>query len=169
MGPVALGPVEPAALGPVEPVSLVIAGKGAMRPVPTSISAVVRVVLLAVSLTACGLTSHYPVPSGGMTTLIPGWERFFTLQWTVEPEPGGSRRLDGYVYNNYGQYAADVRLLVQAIDASGVVVDQRVVWGPTGVGGFGRSYFTASNLPASDHYQVFVWDYRLIESAARMQ
>lgn len=136
---------------------------------PKSIFAVVRVGLIAIVLTACGLTTHYPVPSGGMTTLIPGWERFFTLQWTVEPEQGGARRLDGYVFNNYGQYAADVRLLVQAIDASGLVVDQRIVWGPPGVGGFGRSYFDVRDLPASDHYQVFVWDYRLIESAVLMR
>jgi hypothetical protein len=54
---------------------------------------------------------------------------------------------------------------VQALDASGTVIDQRIAWGPTGVGGFGRAYFDVRNLPAADHYQVFVWDYRRIESA----
>ncbi len=139
-----------------------------MKPVPKSMFTVVRVGLIAVVLTACGLSTHYPIPSGPMTTLIPGWERHFMLEWTVEPEHGGSRRLDGYIFNRYGEYAADVRLLVQALDASGVVVDQRIVWGPTGVGGFGRAYFDIHHLPASDHYQVFVWDYRHIESAAVM-
>ena len=139
-----------------------------MTPVPKSIFAVVRVGLIAVVLTACGLSTQYPIPSGPMTTLIPGWERHFTLQWTVEPGKDGSRRLDGYVFNRYGEYAADVRLLVQALDSSGGVVDQRIVWGPSGVGGFGRAYFDIRNLPASDHYHVFVWDYRHIESAAVM-
>jgi len=139
-----------------------------MKPVPKSMFTVVRVGLIAVVLTACGLSTHYPIPSGPTTTLIPGWERHFMLEWTVEPEHGGSRRLDGYIFNRYGEYAADVRLLVQALDASGVVVDQRIVWGPTGVGGFGRAYFDIRHLPASDHYQVFVWDYRHIESAAVM-
>jgi hypothetical protein len=135
------------------------------RPILKWISAVARMGLIVVALTACGLATRYPIPTGGMTTLIPGWERYFALQWTVEPDRGGSRRLDGYVVNRYGEYAADVRLLVQALDASGTVVDQRIVWGPTGVGGFGRSYFDVRNLPAADHYQVFVWDYRRIESA----
>src|SRR5438093_6873877 len=103
-----------------------------MKPVPKSMFTVVRVGLIAVVLTACGLTTHYPAPSGPMTTLIPGWERFFTIQWTVEPEREGSRRLDGYVYHHYGEYAADLRLLVQSLDASGRVVDQRIIWVPGG-------------------------------------
>jgi hypothetical protein len=112
---------------------------------------------------------EYPKPFGSATTLIPGWERFFTLRWTAEPEHGGSRRLDGYVYSRYGEYAADMRLLVQARDASDAVVDQRIVWVPAGVGGFGRAYFDAGHLPAADHYQVFVWDYRLIQAAGVMR
>jgi hypothetical protein len=121
--------------------------------------------LLAVALTACGLPTYQPIDSTAMTTLLPGWERYFTVDWTAGPEHGGVRRLDGYVYNRYGEYAADVRLLVQSLDASGRIVSQRVVWGPTGVGGFGRSYFDVRNLPAADHYQVSVWDYRLIQAA----
>ena len=135
-----------------------------------SISAVVRVGLVAVVLAGCAaVTMEYPKPYGSMTTLIPGWERYFTLQWTAEPEHRGSRRLDGYVYSRYGEYAADVRLLVQARDASDAIVDQRIVWIPAGVGGFGRAYFDAGHLPPADHYQVFVWDYRLIQGAALMR
>ena len=135
-----------------------------------SISAVVRVGLVTVVLAGCAAVSmEYPKPFGSATTLIPGWERFFTLRWTAEPEHGGSRRLDGYVYSRYGEYAADMRLLVQARDASDAVVEQRIVWVPAGVGGFGRAYFDAGHLPAADHYQVFVWDYRLIQAAGVMR
>jgi|ERR671931_14642 hypothetical protein len=129
------------------------------------ISAAVRVALMATVLTACGLTTYYPAPAGSVTTLMPGWERFFTLEWSAEPEREGSRRLDGYIVNGYGEYATDIRLLVQSLDASGNVVDQRIVWVPAGAGGFGRAYFDVRHLPASDHYQVFVWDYRIIQSA----
>jgi len=135
-----------------------------------SISTVVRVGLVAVVLAGCaGFTMEYPKPHGSETTLMPGWERYFALQWTAEPERGASRRLDGYVVNRYGEYAADLRLLVQALDASGAVVDQRIVWVSSGVGGFGRTYFDVRSLPAADHYQVFVWDYRLIQSAGLMR
>src|SRR5438034_5452598 len=102
-----------------------------MKPVPKSMFTVVRVGLIAVVLTACGLSTHYPIPSGPMTTLIPGWERHFMLEWPVEPEHGGSRRLAGYILNRYVEYAPDVRLLVKAPYASGGAVDQRTVWSPT--------------------------------------
>ena len=42
-------------------------------------AAAARVGLIAIVLAGCGLATHYPVPSGSMTTLMPGWERFFTL------------------------------------------------------------------------------------------
>ena len=130
-----------------------------------SITAVLRVGLIVVALAGCGLTLEYPAPSGPMTTLIPGWERYFTLQWNAEPEREGTRRVDGYVTSTYGEFAADLRLLVQARDASDAVVAARIVPVPTGVGGFGRAYFDVRHMPAADHYQVFVWDYRLIQAA----
>jgi len=130
-----------------------------------SITAVLRVGLIVVALAGCGLTLEYPAPSGPMTTLIPGWERYFTLQWNAEPEREGTRRVDGYVTSTYGEFAADLRLLVQARDGSDAVVAARIVPVPTGVGGFGRAYFDVRHMPAADHYQVFVWDYRLIQAA----
>ena len=129
------------------------------------ILATARVGAIVMILTGCGLTAHYPVPSGSMTTLMPGWEQFFSLEWTVGAEREGSRQLDGYILNRYGEYATDIRLLVQSLDASGHVLDQRIVWVPAGAGGFGRAYFDVRHLPASDHYQVFVWDYRIIQAA----
>jgi len=134
-----------------------------------SMLALVRVGVITVAMTACGLSTHYPIPPGPVTTLIPGWERDFALEWTVEPEGDGTRRLDGYVTNRYGEYAADIRLLVQGLDASGAVVSRHIAWGPNGVGGFGRAYFEIRHLPAAHQYQVFVWDYRRIESASLLR
>jgi hypothetical protein len=114
---------------------------------------------LAAVVAGCGITTEYTVPSGVITTLMPGWERFFSVKWTAEPERGGTRDIDGYISNTYGEYASQVRLLVQARDASNAVVDQKIVWVPFGVGGFGRTYFDAGKLPAADHYEVSVWDY----------
>jgi hypothetical protein len=125
--------------------------------------------MLALVVAGCAVTTHDPGSTPSLTTLIPGWERYFAVEWTAAPERGGLRRLDGYVYNRYGEYAADVRLLIQALDASGAVVDQRVVWGPTGVGGFGRAYFDVRHLPAADHYRVSVWDFRLIQGASLLR
>jgi hypothetical protein len=130
-----------------------------------AMSGVLRVGLIVVALAGCGLAMDYPVPSGPMTTLMPGWERYFTLQWNADPERDGTRQVDGYVVSTYGEFAADLRILVQARDASDAVVAQRIVPVPAGVGGFGRAYFDVRHMPAADHYQVFVWDYRLIQAA----
>ena len=130
-----------------------------MRSLSRPAGVVARAALIAVVLTACGLSTDYAIESTSETTLVPGWERYFKLDWSAGPDHAGVRKLDGYVYNLYGEYATSVRLLVQSLDPSNHVVGQRVVWGPTGgVGGFGRSYFDVS-LPAADHYQVSVWDY----------
>jgi len=132
-------------------------------------AAAARVGLIALVLAGCGIAAHYPAPSGSITTLMPGWERFFSIQWTVGAEPDGSRRVDGYIVNHYGEYAADIRILIQGLDESGNVVDRRIAWVPAGAGGFGHAYFDIRHLPPADHYQVFVWDYRIIQAAGLLR
>ena len=70
-----------------------------------------------------------------------------------------TRQVTGYVYNRHGEYALDLRLLAQALDPSGAVIGQRIVWVPGGVGGSGRAYFEVPNLPPANSYRVSVWDY----------
>ena len=132
-----------------------------------SILSVARLGLIAVAMTACGTLSSSLSPSTSTTTLMAGWEHHFRLQWTVEAKHDGARQLDGYVYNTYGGNAQSVRLLGQALDRSGAIVGQRIVWVPEGVGGFGRTYFEIPDLPAADHYQVSVWDYSFLEADLR--
>ena len=134
-----------------------------MRRVPT-IRFALGVSLLVVVTAACGTTSRALTPSGSVTTLMAGWERHFTLDWTVEPEQGGTRRLRGYVYSQHGEFAERVRLLAQALDPSGEVVGQRIQWVPGGVGGFGRAYFEIPHLPPADKHRVTVWDYAFSQS-----
>ena len=129
-----------------------------------SILSAVLLALAAVATTACGAASTYLAPSGSTTTLMQGWDHWFKLDWSVEPEPGGGKHIRGYITNEYGEPAQPVRLLAQALDASGGVVGQRIAWVPEGVGGFARAYFEVSHLPAADHYRVSVWDYSFLEA-----
>ena len=122
-----------------------------------SVLAVARLALITVATTPCGTASGYLTPSESTTTLMLGWEHWFTLDWSVEREPGGADRVRGYV---------NVRLLAQALDPSGAVVGPRIAWVPGGVGGFGRAYFEIPHLPAADHYRVSVWDFSFVESAS---
>jgi hypothetical protein len=98
------------------------------------------------------------------TTLMSGWEQRFTLEWTVASEPGRGSRVSGYITSQYGEHAEPVRLLVQAVDASGSVVDRRISAIPGGVNGFQRAYFEVPDLPAAHAYRVFVWDYTYRQS-----
>lgn len=128
--------------------------------------AVVGVALLAAGVPACGTASGYLTPSESTTTLMSGWEHWFTVDWSVEPEPDGTGRVGGYLTNAHGTAAGSIRLLAQALDSSDAVLGQRIVWVPGGVGGFGRVYFEIPHLPAGDHYRVSVWDFSFVESAS---
>jgi len=131
-----------------------------------SILSAALLALTAVATTACGATSTYLTPSGSTTTLMQGWEHWFKLEWSVESEPGGGKHIRGYITNEYGGSAQPVRLLAQALDASGAVVGQQIAWVPAGVRGFGRAYFEVAHLPAADHYRVSVWDYSFPQAAS---
>jgi hypothetical protein len=131
-----------------------------------SILAVARLGVIMVAMTACGTVSSSLAPSASTTTLMAGWDHWFNLEWSLEREPGGTNRITGYIANQYGEASESVRLLAQALDASGAVVGQRIVYVPEGVGGFGRRYFEIPHLPVADHFRVSVWDYSFREAAS---
>jgi len=127
-------------------------------------SAAGRLALIALLATACA-TGNGVTPSES-TTLMAGWERHFALEWTVEVERDGTRRLRGYVQNQLGEAVEQVRVLARALDAPAAVVGQRISWVPGTVGGFGRAYFEVPNLPPADRYMLTVWDYTLVQSSS---
>ena len=122
---------------------------------------VFAVSVITMMTTACAHlgTGASPPLSSTATTLMYGWERYFTIEWAADADRNGARRVTGYVYNVKGEYALDMRVLAQALDASGTVVGQRIAFVPGGVGGLGRVYFEVPNLPVASTYRVSVWDY----------
>jgi hypothetical protein len=117
--------------------------------------------MLTIIVAACGTATGGPAAS--VTTLMPGWEQKFTVDWTAEPgATAGSQRIRGYVVSRSGRSAEPFRVLGQALDTAGAVVGQRIVWVPGGVPAFGHSYFEVPHLPAANRYLVTVWDYALI-------
>jgi len=90
------------------------------------------------------------------------------LDWEV-----GSRRgrpvIQGYVYNDYGSSASNVRLLVEALDAFGAVIARDVGF-VRGVVAFNdRSYFEVPLKTAAESYRVSVTglDWRIGGGAGR--
>jgi hypothetical protein len=117
----------------------------------------------ALMLAASGCATPDTTPSATVTTLMPDSERWFKISWEVRPERGDSRRLSGYVENTYGEAAAQVQLLAQALSSSGDVVGQRIEWIPGAIPGFGRVYYEVPGMPPADHYRVTVWAYERIQ------
>lgn len=114
-------------------------------------------------LVATGCATADTTPSATVTTLMPGSERWFRINWDVRPERDDSRRLSGYVENTYGEAAGRVQLLGQALDLSGAVVGQRLQWVHGAIPGFGRVYYEIPGMPPADHYRVSVWSYDRIQ------
>lgn len=87
-----------------------------------------RVLLAAILLAAASLASSTPQPAAGpLTPLVVGWERYFTLTWQMD-ERKGRPVVIGKIYNNWGFAAANMRLLVDELDANGQIVDQQLGW-----------------------------------------
>src|SRR5919108_3346825 len=118
---------------------------------------------VALALTAVGCATPETTPSATVTTLMPGSERFFRINWEAQPERGDTRRLSGYVENTYGEAAARVQLLGQALDTSGAVVGQRLQWVHGAIPGFGRVYYEIPGMPPADNYRVTVWAFDRIQ------
>ncbi len=111
---------------------------------------------LALALLLCLAAS-----GGAALAQTPGdADRFFGLEWT-----GGERRgrpnVNGYVVNNYRVRAANMRLLVESLDASGKAIDTTsgfVADVPAG----GRVYFETPVKRKAARYRVTItgWDWR---------
>ena len=109
-------------------------------------------VLLASSDPACA-------QPGFRTTLSPSWPRYFTIDWAPATRHGKTG-VEGYIRNDGNFVATRVRLLVDALDSSGNVVDQRLVWllSPDLSPGT-RGYFEASIPGPAVSYRVSVYSF----------
>jgi hypothetical protein len=76
--------------------------------------------LAALALLPLGVGSTpTPAQALGATSTVDSRIR---LDWQVGTARGGRPVIQGYVYNDYGRPASDVRLLVETLDASGAVI-----------------------------------------------
>ena len=93
-----------------------------------------------------------------------GWEQIFTLEYG----PGqyrGQPALEGTVTNISPYDIADVRLLVDTLDANGNITTQKIAWLPGELHGGGRLHFSVPTTPAPA-YRVRVYTYDRLESTS---
>jgi hypothetical protein len=127
-----------------------------------SLITLARVVLVALTVTACAVPTSTPTTSN--MTLTAGWERHFVVDWTVDPEQSCARLVHGFVTSQTGEKVESMRLLAQALDASGGVVGQEIAWLPGGLNSSQRAYFEIGRLPSAAQYRVSVWDYSFYQA-----
>lgn len=115
------------------------------------------VVLLGALLAGCATA---PTTTRTLEPLQPGWERIFRLEWDRK-----DRQVSGYLYNDSPYTVQRVQLLVDALDAGGDVVGQRVAWAaPGAMSPFTRAYFSVTAPPGGSQYRVRVFSYDRVEA-----
>ena len=121
-------------------------------------------VLLALAST---LTAVAGVEAAEIRPHMAGWEQIFALEYG----PGqykGKPAIEGTVTNISPYDLANVRILVDTLDANGQITSQQVAWVPGEVRGGGRLYFSVPT-PPSPAYRVRVFTYDRIESTSNQR
>jgi hypothetical protein len=77
------------------------------------------------------------------------------VNWTVTPK----RAIEGRVYNDFHTPITQVRLLIEAFDASDRVIGTRFGYVFGTLAPSDSRYFDVWNVPAADHYRVVVESY----------
>jgi hypothetical protein len=120
-----------------------------------------RRALTILGLAVAVMGAALPTTAAELQPLMAGWERHFTVDW----QPGqyrGQPALQGYVSNVSPYHAANIRVLVESLDAGGKVTSQKVAWLPGDLLGGGRLYFQVPTAVAPA-YRVRVFSYDRIE------
>jgi hypothetical protein len=94
--------------------------------------------------------------STALTPLVIGWERFFTVEWQAD-----TSHVTGYIQNDWGAPAAQIRLLVESLGPGNQVTGQRVEWlGTMLAPGMRAGFRVAAPAPASAfRVSVFAFDW----------
>ena len=112
-------------------------------------------------LAALVVGSAMPGAAAELQPLMAGWERVFTVNWQPT-ERRGRPTVEGYVSNVSPYHTANIRVLIESLDAAGKVTNQHVAWVPGDVLGGGRLFFQVPTAPAPA-YRVRVFSYDRIE------
>jgi hypothetical protein len=121
-------------------------------------------ILGLMAVTGCATLPGTPVYVGsGLQPLNVGWENYLSVTWEAGAS-GAGQLVSGYVRNTSPYDLANVRVLVEVLDAGGLVIEQRLRSIPGELRGGGRVYFDVP-VPAAPSYRVRVFSYERLESA----
>jgi hypothetical protein len=134
-----------------------------------------RYLARSLTLIVLALAALSMIPASGWGDKLlephqPGWERWFKLDWEAA-EWKGHPVVQGYLYNSSPKTIGEVQLLVDALDASGSILAQKVNWVPgSQMEPFSRRYFVA-DVPlvqiapqTAAQYRVRVYSYTELQA-----
>lgn len=108
------------------------------------------------------LTAALPTPGAGAQSLSPlvvNWQEYFEVDWQVS-ERAGQPLLTGHVRSVRKYGARWMQLLVDRLDASGALIDQRLVWLTSEITRGTQVYFEVLMEPAAS-YRVAVFAFEI--------
>ena len=91
----------------------------------------------------------------------------FRVDFTAEPDGYGTTRITGYVYNDHGRAADQIRLRITELDASGVTLASYVEPVLETVPALGRASFDIKVPDEGIVYRVIVESWDTVEAASR--
>jgi hypothetical protein len=91
----------------------------------------------------------------------------FRVDFTAEPDGHGTTRITGYVYNDHGRAADQIRLRITELDASGVTLASYVEPVVETVPALGRAFFDIKVPDEGIVYRVTVESWDTVEAASR--
>lgn len=112
--------------------------------------------LLLAAMLIPALASLHPTAPAGALSATSSVDSRLRLDWEVGSRHGGRPVIQGYVYNDYLRAAVEVRLLVEALDASGGVVSRDVGFVRGVVALRDRAYFEVPVKKAGATYRVSI-------------
>ncbi len=94
-----------------------------------------------------------------LSPLVINWQEYFQVDWQVS-ERAGQPLLTGHVRSVRKYGARWMQLLVDRLDASGALIDQRLVWLTSEITRGTQVYFEVRMEPAAS-YRVAVYAYEI--------
>lgn len=103
----------------------------------------------------------HAAPLDAQSYLIYGADQYFKLDWEAGKSRRGAPIVSGYIYNTYGAQATDMRVQVEALDASGATTATQVYQLPGSFPNDTRTYFEV-RVPPAPAYRVRVasWNWQ---------
>ena len=120
-----------------------------------------RAMLLGVAaIGAAGIATQATGNPGNIQPFTIGWQQYFDIRWAVARQDRNAL-LDGYITNTWGMPARDLRVLVNAYDASGARTGQVIAWGPKEIDPGSRVYFDVRVPAGAATYDVSIlsWEW----------